>query len=64
MANSKNPSSEWKKENRNKSFKIYNNINLEKYNLGIPTGKINNILVVDLDIYKSCNEFIKIFELY
>jgi hypothetical protein len=61
MANSKNPSSEWKKENRNKSFKIYNNINLEKYNLGIPTGKINNILVVDLDIYKSCNEFIKIF---
>ena len=49
IANSKCPSRDWKKQNRNKAFKIYNHNNI---NLGIPTGKINNITVIDLDTNK------------
>jgi hypothetical protein len=47
--NSKNPTSEWAEVNRKKSFKVYNTNNI---NLGVPTGEINNITVIDLDCYK------------
>lgn len=59
--NSKNPSSDWAKKNRGKSYKVYPEST--KKNLGIPTGKINNILVVDLDSHKWDKEhiFYKLF---
>jgi hypothetical protein len=62
---SKSPSNEWsQKANSNrqklwkKDKKISNNIGL-----GIPTGKINDIFVLDLDFYKwkEDHEFIKAF---
>jgi hypothetical protein len=60
--NSKNPTSEWKEINRCNSFKVYNTNNI---NLGVPTGKINNIIVIDLDVYKwpENNLFNKSFNL-
>ena len=56
IENSKNPSEEWK----TKTF---------KYNtggqLGVPCGKLNNILVVDLDLYKDMNgDFLQKFPDY
>jgi hypothetical protein len=53
IKNSKNPTEDWKKDNRKTSFKKYSNHNYNNYNLGIPTGKkYNNIMVIDLDTYK------------
>ncbi len=59
---SKQPSSEWKtslkQKHWNKEKKIENNCGV-----GIPTGKINNIVVIDLDDYKwdENHSFIKTF---
>jgi len=60
VKNSKNPSNDWMKKNQKKSFIIYP----DNYdgNLGVPCGKINNIVVVDCDFYKGeSKEFIKAF---
>ena len=59
---SKSPSNEWKTSNKekywNKEKKIENNCGV-----GIPCGKINNIVVIDLDDYKwdENHSFIKTF---
>ena len=46
--NSKNPIHSWKlKENW-----IHKNINLDKYNYGILCGRVNNLIVIDLDLEK------------
>lgn len=45
IKNSKNPTSQW----RTREFKI--NKIVKGVNLGVPTGKVNNITVVDLDFY-------------
>ena len=54
--NSKNPLYSWtKKENW-----ILNNIELTKYNYGILCGKINNLIIIDLDLekHKKDNRFV------
>ncbi len=54
--NSKNPLYSWtKKENW-----ILNDINLNNYNYGILCGKVNNLIVIDLDLekYKKDNRFV------
>jgi hypothetical protein len=54
--NSKNPLYSWtKKENW-----ILDNINLNNYNYGILCGKVNNLIVIDLDLekYKKDNRFV------
>lgn len=54
--NSKNPLYSWtKKENW-----ILNNIELTKYNYGILCGKVNNLIVIDLDLekHKKDNRFV------
>jgi hypothetical protein len=59
---SKCPSNEWKSSNNNKSWskgkKVENHCGV-----GIPCGKVNNIVVIDLDDYKwnDDHEFIKTF---
>ena len=59
---SKNPSSEWKSSNKGKLWSKDKTIE-NKCGVGIPCGKINNIVVVDLDDYKWDEEhsFIKTF---
>lgn len=58
---SKLPGSEWKKSNQDKWTK--NKKIVDNHGIGIPTGKINNIVVIDLDDYKWDDEhpFIKSF---
>lgn len=54
--NSKNPLYSWtKKENW-----ILDDINLNNYNYGILCGKVNNLIVIDLDLekYKKDNRFV------
>ena len=54
--NSKNPLYSWtKKENW-----ILEDINLNNYNYGILCGKVNNLIVIDLDLekYKKDNRFV------
>ena len=62
ISNSKNPTNEWSKKNRKKSFRRGE----FKHNSGVPTGKVNNITVVDLDFHKfdtnHKNEFEKEFK--
>lgn len=57
--NSKRPTNEWAKENKNKYFRTSH----ISGNSGVVCGKINNITVVDLDFYKESddNKFIKKF---
>ena len=51
--NSKNPLYSWtKKENW-----ILNNIDLTKYNYGILCGKVNNLIVIDLDLEKHKKDY-------
>ena len=60
VSNSKNPTSDWSKKNRATSFRTGE----FKQNSGVPTGKVNNITVVDLDFYKLTgdNHFEKEFK--
>jgi hypothetical protein len=51
IKNSKNPTNEWRKENRDK-FAKRGARNFNTNNYGIITGKQNNITVVDFDSYK------------
>ena len=51
IKNSKNPSNEWIKKNQKQSFIVYPT-NYDG-NLGVPSGKVNNIVVVDCDFYKG-----------
>ncbi len=55
--NSKNPGSEWKKENRLLCRKrtLHTIMSDQPQNYGVFTGKTNNIVVVDLDFYKGAN---------
>lgn len=60
IPNSKRPSIEWSANNKN--FRV-----CDLKHAGIPTGKINNITVIDLDFYKVAedkNEFISKFKNY
>jgi hypothetical protein len=52
IKNSKYPTSDWKKQNQKKAF-TKSLIDINKFNIGIPCGKINNILVIDLDFYSK-----------
>ena len=52
IPNSKNPTAEWAKKNRQKCFRT----GIFTGNAGVPTGKVNNITVVDLDFYKITGE--------
>ena len=52
IPNSKNPTSDWAKKNRQKCFRT----GIFTGNAGVPTGKVNNITVVDLDFYKITGE--------
>ena len=59
IKNSKYPTSDWRKQNQKKAFTT-SPIDTNKYNIGVPCGKVNNILVVDLDFYcKDLSEFNK-----
>ena len=58
ISNSKNPTNEWSKKNRKKSFRRGE----FKNNSGVPTGKVNNITVVDLDFHKFDTSHINEFE--
>lgn len=61
IKNSKNPTTEWSKSNREKHIKV-KKIN---GNAGIPTGKINNITVLDFDFHKvddRDNKFLREFK--
>lgn len=50
--NSKNPTGEWAKEKRKQSVKTYpTDFDTTSNNLGFECGKINNVIVVDLDFY-------------
>jgi hypothetical protein len=62
--NSKMPIQSWK--NKKEAQYNYNDIDSDKYNIGIITGKINNIIVVDIDLYKmeDDNIFLKEFKNY
>lgn len=60
VGRSKNPSAEWKKINLNKCAKTYDNVTYDG-NLGIVTGKMNNIIVIDIDSYKGTTAFDKKF---
>jgi len=51
-ANSKNPSNEWAKATRNFRIPTENELKTH-FNWGIPTGRINKIIVVDLDSHKE-----------
>jgi hypothetical protein len=48
IKNSKNPTNEWALKNREKSIRVKK----ISGNAGIPTGKINNITVLDFDFHK------------
>ena len=59
IKNSKNPTSEWSKKNRDTHIKVKKIVG----NAGISTGKINNITVLDFDFHKVSdhdNKFLQI----
>ena len=52
VENAKNPMNKWKDKKNQFKTNIYEfKAKKQKCNLGIPTGKVNNIIVVDLDFY-------------
>jgi hypothetical protein len=66
VKNSKNPACKWKQsENQAKGLDVNNFTNGENifndYNVGVLTGKINNITIIDVDYYKfkDDNKFVK-----
>lgn len=60
IKNKKEPATKWTDSNNYKKV-----IDVTKYNIGLPTGKINNIIVLDID-YKDdgIDEFNKYIKLY
>lgn len=57
IQNSKRPMNKWKKKENQFKTNIYEfNPKKQNCNLGVPTGKVNNILVVDLDFYPKKGE--------
>ena len=57
IQNCKNPKNKWQDKKNQSKTNIYKFDSKKQYcNLGVPTGKVNNITVVDLDFYSKDDE--------